>query len=90
MNDPFIKHALVIAAHQRQCLGNYQRRITEPVINRNHVDGPCFTALDGQTAWLTIWERLMTKFGVWDAWDIEWRRFPLLNPGKSAGSEGEG
>jgi hypothetical protein len=27
--------------------------------------------------WLSLLERLLTKLGIWDAWDIEWRRFPL-------------
>lgn len=75
--DALVKVALRIAAARRQASFNFQRRISEPSIMRNHVDGPMFTALDGQTLWLNPWERLLTKLGVWDAWDIEWRRFPL-------------
>ena len=71
------KTALRLAACRRQFEGGYTRPVTEPKIDREHVDGPFLLALDGRIVWLSLLERLMTKAGIWGAWDIEWRRFPL-------------
>jgi hypothetical protein len=73
------KIALFLAAKQRMTDGGYAVRggLIEPRIIRQHVDGPYLRALDGSIQWLTAWERLMTKLGIWDAWEIEWRHFPL-------------
>lgn len=73
------KAALLLAASERMRIageGHYPP-MRNPVINRNHIDGPYFTALNGTITWLSLWERLLTKIGIWDAWDIEARRFPL-------------
>src|SRR4051794_7377159 len=77
--DPWVKMALRHAAGQRMHAGRYgiSPCPTEPRINRRHIDGPYLSALDGQIRWLSLWERLLTKLGIWNAWDIEWRRFPL-------------
>lgn len=45
--------------------------ITQPSINRKHVDGPYLNCLGGGMHWLTLWERLLTKLGIWNAWHIE-------------------
>ena len=47
----------------------------EPFIQRKHIDGPYIHYLDGSVRWLTLWERLLTKVGYYDAWDLELFRF---------------
>ena len=71
--------ALRIAAFRRlRSAGlGFHPPITQPRIVRCHIDGPYLSALDGSILWLSPWERLLTKLRIWDAWDIEWRRFPL-------------
>jgi hypothetical protein len=49
-----------------------------PSIQPNHIDGPVLTFRDGQMHWLTIWERLMFRFGLTDAERIERKRRPNL------------
>jgi hypothetical protein len=78
MDDPIIKSALCATAHRRMDragIGIWPP-ITAPKINRRHIDGPYLKALDGTMVWLSPWERLLTKLGVWDAWDVEKRHFP--------------
>lgn len=79
MMPPIAKLALRLAASERMRAGGYGMRPyrDEPRIVRSHIDGPYLSALDGRILWLSLWERLLTKVGIWDAWDIEWRRFPL-------------
>lgn len=52
--------------------------IREPRINRRHIDGPYLSRLNGSMHWLTMWERLLTKLGIWGAWDIEARHCALF------------
>lgn len=76
------KLALYHAAQRRMEAANYgcSPPIVRPTINRRHIDGPYLSSLDSRMFWLSPWERLLTKLGVWDAWDIEWRRCPLPGP----------
>lgn len=76
------KLALRIAAGERMRRAGYgiSPCPTEPTIHRRHIDGPYLSSLDGQIRWLSLPERLLTKLGIWTAWDIEWRRFPLPAP----------
>lgn len=50
----------------------------EPRLVRRHIDGPYLLKLDGTMHWLTLWERLLTKLGIWGAWDIEARYCALF------------
>lgn len=80
---------LLIAAWDRMRRGGYSAQpVDEPYIVRGHIDGPYLLGLDHSIVDLSLWERLLTKLGLWDAWDIEARRFPLPASG-DAGPQGE-
>jgi hypothetical protein len=49
-----------------------------PSIRLNHIDGPLLTFRDGQMHWLTLWERLLLRFGQTDAETLERKRRPYL------------
>lgn len=91
MKDVICKIALLHAARQRMIAGGYDcfPPIRKPRITRRHIDGPYFSSLDGRLFWLSPWERLLTKLGIWDAWDIEWRHFPLPSRDSGSGSQSE-
>lgn len=74
MIDRRLKEAFWISAAQRNLLRGIDVGLREPRIVRCHVDGPYAALIDGRMHWLTPWERLLTKLGIWDAWDIEARR----------------
>ncbi len=78
----YVKAALMMAAQHRNMRDRIGQSppIREPRIVREHIDGPYIRHLDGTLRWLTLWERLLTKIGTWDAWDIELIDFP--NPDK--------
>ncbi len=75
-----VKMALRLAAVRRMKSAGYMRNAMKPHIKRTHCDGPMHVSIDGSLHWLSLHERIMTKIGVWDEWDIEWRRFPLPGP----------
>lgn len=88
--DPVEQLALRISATKRMARANIGRgdwnQNPAPRITRRHVDGPYLSALDCSMVWLSPLERLMTKLGIWDAWDVEWRRFPLASLAPKAAS----
>ena len=49
-----------------------------PYINRGHIDGPLLYFRDGQIHWLTLWERLLLRFGRMDAYSLEAKLRPDL------------
>jgi hypothetical protein len=77
MADSTMKLALRLAAQERVKAANLGPMRMEPEIVRRHVDGPYLLAMDRRIVWLSPLERLLTKLGIWDAWEIEWRHFPL-------------
>lgn len=71
--DDGIKNALRLrAANENLKWGiSFYPPITEPSISRKHVDGPLLYRLNGGLHWLSLRDRLLTKLGMKDAWDIE-------------------
>ncbi len=51
---------------------------SRPSISPNHIDGPMLTFRDGQMHWLTIWERILFRFGYIDAESLERKLRPNL------------
>lgn len=76
------KIAMRLSAAVRMRHGGISRRLPTiaPSIDRQHKDGPVLRSLDGSLVWLSFLERVMTMIGLWSAWDVEWRRFPLTDP----------
>jgi len=64
---------------------SYNPPIREPRIVRRHIDGPYCARLNGTLQWLSPLERLLTKLGIWDAWDIEVRHSAVFAPSNSKG-----
>lgn len=67
------KNVLRVEAMRQLAQRGLSVAMKEPFINREHVDGPVLVRLNRKLHWLTFRERLMTKFGIWDAWTLEQR-----------------
>ena len=50
----------------------------KPWINANHIDGPCLFFSDGQMHWLTLWERILYKWGKTNAEKLQRKLRPNL------------
>ena len=50
-----------------------------PSINRKHIDGPLLYMRNGELHWLTLWERVLLRFGKTDSFALERKYRPHLS-----------